>query len=260
MRLLGDTEWFEPLSSEGQYEADFEGIVTSRAGVLFPEYFALPFKKAVHSEHDSRVPDLALIEKGYRSWWVVEIEMAHHSLYGHVLPQVQTFANGKYETEHIEYLVSRSKALDASAATDMVKGSQPGVLVIVNKDCPSWIEPIRRHGGLLAVVEVFRSGRNQYILRVNGETPAPTVSKLVSTCRLDPLLPRLLQIDSPAALGVGVGGSVSIGLGHGLTDWQRVDASRSVWLLPLGRNPLVARQEYAIMRNDEDALYFEQAK
>lgn len=258
-RLLVNQEWFDPLSSEGQYETDFEGIVTSRAGILFPDYFAIPFKKAVHSENDSRIPDFALIEKRYRHWWVVEIEMAHHSLHGHVLPQVQAFANGKYGTEHVEYLVTHSKEIDSAAVADMVKGSQPGVLVVVNKTCPDWVEPIRRHGGLLAVVEVFRSGRNQHVLRVNGEAPRSTAPQAVSTCRLDPLVPRLLLIDSPAALGVDPGGTISIAFGHGFTDWQRVDTHRSVWLNPLGRNPLTAKKTYMIMRGENGLLNFQEA-
>jgi hypothetical protein len=258
-RLLFNQEWFDSLSSEGQYETDFEGIVVSRAGILFPDYFAVSFKKAIHSDNDSRIPDFALIEKRYRNWWVVEIEMAHHSLHGHVLPQVQTFANGKYGTEHVEYLVAHSKEIDPVVVGDMVKGTQPRVLVVVNKTCADWVEPIRRHGGLLAVVEVFRSGRNQHVLRVNGEAPRSIAPQMVSTCRLDSLVPRLLQIDSPAALGVDAGGTLSITFGQGITDWQRVETQRSVWLNPLGRNPLTAKKTYMIMRDQNGLLLFQEA-
>ena len=50
------------------------------------------------------------------------------------------------------------KALNYAALSDMIKGAQPRVLVVVNHSVPSWIEPIRRLDGIVTVVEVFRSG------------------------------------------------------------------------------------------------------
>lgn len=256
VRLLVNQEWFDPVSSEGQYEFDFEELVLSRAALLFPDYHAVPFKKTVESEIDAKRPDLALIDKRYRNWWVVEIEMAHHSLQGHVLPQVEVFATGRYGIEHAEYLMAHSTEIDSVSVTDMIKGAQPRVLVIVNRNCPTWVEPIRRHNGLLNVVEVFRSDRNRHVLRINGDNPASDAAQLVSICRLDPLIPRLLRVDSPAALGIEPGGHVQIAFGGGLTDWARVDTQTAVWLNPLGRNPLEAQRTYRIIRDEEDRLYF----
>ena len=200
MRLLIDGEWFDAVSSEGQYESDFEAIVKSRAGSLFPSFKVVPFRLPVESEEGRRIPDLALIDRDYRYWWVVEVEMAHHSLNGHVLPQVEVFSRGKYGEEHSAYLADRSENLDQASLADMIKGPQPRVLVVVNRNVPEWIEPIHRRDGLVAVVEVFRSSRNRHILRINGDYPEGADANVVSGCRLDPSLPGLLELDSPAAL------------------------------------------------------------
>ena len=111
MRLLVKGEWFEAVSSEGQYESDFESLVRGRARFLFPTYQVVLFKKAVESEDGRKVPDLALIDSKYRYWWVVEVEMAHHSLYNHVIPQVEVFARGRYSEEHCDYLADQCDAL-----------------------------------------------------------------------------------------------------------------------------------------------------
>ncbi len=254
MRLLIDGEWFDAISSEGQYESDFESIVRSRANSLFPTYEVVPFQTPVESEEGRRIPDLALIDRDYRHWWVVEVEMAHHSLHSHVLPQVEVFSRGRYGEEHSTYLARRSINLDQALLVDMMKGPQPRVLVVVNRNVPDWIEPIHRRDGLVAVVEVFRSGRNRHILRINGDYPESTATNVVSDCRLDANLPGLLELDSPAALGIDSGEQITIDFYGGLTYWARLDISDKVWLNPLGRNPLAANENYIILRDSAGKL------
>ena len=107
-------------------------------------------------------------------------------------------------------MVEKGGALDHAALSDMIKGAQPRVLVVVNRNVPSWVEPIRRLEGLVAVVEVFRSERNRHILRINGDYPSRSDASVVSYCRLHNAMPLLLHIDSPAGLGVARGEQLSI--------------------------------------------------
>lgn len=256
MRLLFDHEWYEPVSSEGQLESDFEALVKDRAASLFPDYHTVPFQTPVESEEGRKVPDFALIDCEYRYWWVVEVEMAHHSLYGHVIPQVEVFSRGKYGQEHCDYMVEKGDALDHAALSDMIKGAQPRVLVVVNRSVPKWTEPIRRLEGLVAVVEVFRSERNRHILRINGEYPSRSDSSMVTHCRLENTMPRLLHVDSPAGLGIANGERLSILLDGGLTNWARLDIQDRVWLIPSKRNPLTANQEYLILKDTDGQFSF----
>ena len=154
-------------------------------------------------------------------------------------------------------MLKRSSILDKIALEDMIKGAQPRVLVVVNRSVPKWVEPIRRLDGLVYVAEVFRSGRNQHILRVDGDYPKGNDDdSVVSSCKLDSMLPRLLRIDSPAALGVAHGEQVAIDFEGGLTIWARIDISDAVWLTPQGWNPLSGNQEYLIVRNSDGRLSF----
>ena len=233
-------------------------MILNSASVLFPEYVALPFRVRVESDHDVKIPDLALVDKQYRHWWVVEVEMAHHSLQHHVLPQIETFASGTYGREHAEHLAKQSTAIDLDRAYDLVRGELPRVLVVVNQNTPSWIEPIHRLNGLLSVVEVFRSSRNHHVMRVNGDRPPSNPTNKLSKCRLDPLVPRLLQVDSPAALGLTDGEIVSILFKDGYTEWQRMGVSNQVWLNPIHRNPLKRGCEYSIVRSSDGNICIEE--
>ena len=261
MRLLINNEWFDAISSEGQYETDFESLVVNNASTVFPEYYVVPFKIDVQSDWGIKRPDLALIDRQYRNWWVVEIEMAHHSLRGHVLPQVEVFSSAAYGLEHANYIMSQlpASAPSPNLVRDMIKGAQPRVLVVVNKNVPTWFDVIHRLDGLVVVVEVFRSFRNQHVFRINGDNLATADIQMVSRCRLDNKMPRLLQIDSPAALEVTHGQRLTIVFHEGITEWERTDVSDRVWLSPVKRNPLRAGQDYSIMRDDDGRLYFDNA-
>ena len=256
MRLLFNREWYAAVSSKGQYETDFEDLIVARAEDLFPEYYVVPFEVIVESEEGRKKPDLALVDRRYRYWWVVEIEMAHHSLHSHVIPQVEVFSRGSYGQNHCDHMVAENSELDCGALVDMIKGAQPRVLVVVNQSVPNWIEPIRRLNGLVTIVEPFRSHRNRHILRINGDYPSGRDPDVVSACRLDNVMLGLLKVDSPAALGVAHGESVSIRLNGRLTDWERLDSSDNVWLMPTERNPLDANQDYIIMKDHDNTLSF----
>ena len=258
MRLLINGDWYEAISSDSQYESDFETMILNNSSTLFPEYIALPFKVRVESDHDTKIPDFALVDRQYRHWWVVEVEMAHHPLQNHVLPQIETFAAGNYGREHAEYLARQSTVIDLDRAYDLVRGEMPRVLVVVNQSVPSWVEPIHRLNGLLSIVEVFRSSRNQHVMRVNGDRLVSNPTNELSKCRLDPLMPRLLQVDSPAALGVTDGARVSILYKHGYTEWQRMGVSNQVWLHPIHRNPLKRGCEYSILRGPDGIMCIEE--
>lgn len=254
MRLLLSEEWFDAVSSEAQYESDFESIVFSHSESLFPRFCAVPFRVPVESEHGRKIPDMALVDHDYRSWWIVEVEMAHHSLGGHVIPQIEVFARGKYGDNHVEHLAAQRDDLDRTALQDMVRGSQPRVLVVVNRSVPDWLEPIHRLDALVTVVEIFRSQKNEHILRINGDYPESEDAYVASPCRLDNVLPNLLQVDSPATLGIAAGEELAIEVNGGLTTWSRLDTADRVWLVPSGRNPLMARQEYLILKDANGRL------
>src|SRR6266481_6307133 len=93
--LLGD-EWFEEMASTSLYETEFENILFQEAVRIFPEYHPVPFKTIVLSDDGDAKADFALIHRDYRSWWVVEAEMGHHSLDHHVLPQIRCLSRATY--------------------------------------------------------------------------------------------------------------------------------------------------------------------
>ena len=252
-RILLDNQWFDSLNSSALYEVEFERIVRQKSSVLFPGFHCVPFKKTVYSEDEAARPDYALVEAEYREWWVVEMELSHHSLEGHVLPQVNTLSRARYGEEEATYLAVQSESLDRVWLRDLMKGQVPRVLVVVNQARPDWVHPLGTVGAELAVFEVFCSDRNRYVYRFNGFAPTGP-GQALSRCRLDRDLPWMLRVDSPAALNVRRNQRLVIAFGQLTTKWERVDSSDSVWLVPLDRVPLKKNGEYELVRLEDGSL------
>jgi hypothetical protein len=135
----------------------------------------------------------------------------------------------------------------------MMKGAPPGILVIVNMPKPDWVLELNRWGASLTVVEIFRSDRNHHVLRLNGEYPS-AVTDVLSTCRLDPSIPRLVLLDSPANVPSTQNGRLIVDYAGTLTEWERIQIKDRVWLSPVRTNPLPMGVKFALVRDDNGRL------
>jgi len=226
-KILHEGDWFEQLSTEALYEEEYERILLSHASSLFPAYDLVPFKKLVYSEDAGAKADLALLHRQYREWWVVEVELRHHPFEQHVRPQVQTLSRARYGEDEARHIHAKAPHLDLARLCSMVKGEQPGVLVVVNASAPNWAAEIRRYGAIVTIFEVFRSRRNRYLYRLNGEQPADCGIQR-SVCSVE--LYRMLRLHSPGILPIANGEKLQVHFREGLTEWSRLDISDAVFL------------------------------
>jgi hypothetical protein len=255
--LVGDT-WYEGLSTDAFLEGEFERLILGHAQLLFPEFHAVKFTRSVQVEEGIKKPDFALIDKNYSSWWIVEVELAHHSLWGHIIPQVSVFARAIYGPDDAAYLEQQSSELDGYRLREMMRGEQPRVLVIVNHPRPEWRVPLESYGALLSVAEVFRSEQQRHVIRLNGDYPREiSPEDVITTCYFDPLIGRFLVVRSPGRLDVPESGRLAIEFEGGLTEWVRMSRADRVWLGPVGgRNPLPPGSNYELVRIEGERLMF----
>lgn len=198
-RVFINQKWFDSVRSESWNESDYEQVVMSHAAVLFPQWVVVPFKTNVVGEDGTvKQPDMALIDHSYRRWCVVEVELAHHSLVHHVLPQVEAFRTATYEDAHADYLYAKNPSLDLESLREMVRTESPEVLVIVDRPDTDWKRKLKQFGVSLSIVEPFRGPGTHVLLRVNGELPELPGNVLTRVSRWQ--MRRLWKVQSPAAL------------------------------------------------------------
>jgi hypothetical protein len=252
--LIGD-KWYDGLSSNSLNETEFETLIAQHSSELFPGWHFIPFKIDVHSEAGCKQADVALVDHHYRTWCVVEVELAHHSLGGHVLPQMEVLVSGRYGNEHAEYLLLKKPELDRQSVLDMVRGAPPTLLVIVNLPVPEWIGPLRQLGVIVSVVELFRSDRSEHAMRLNGEQPRlPT--GVISRCHRNEMLQRLYRMETPAVLGGVAGDRFEIDFEGLESVWARCDLADGIYLSPIAGNPIARARSIDLVRLPDGRLAF----
>lgn len=235
------------------WESEFEHIVCDHADVLFPGRLLVPFKVIVESSLDAAKPDLAAIDQQYRQWSVVEIEMAHHSLRQHVLPQVETLVSGHYGDDHTKALIEADQGLAADRLHRLVRSEQPEVIVVVNDPVPEWETPLRQAGATLMSVQVYRSEFGRTALSVHGEA-RPIPDQVIGKALVDQSVPRMVKIERASVPAEVKPPQVVIRVGEGLIPWHVVCTRDQTLLVSQGPPPFAPGQVLWISRDTDGTL------
>ena len=122
---------FEPR--EPNSEKEFEEQILRVADVLMPNFEIASWKPLIRDRHGRGAkPDLAMVSHDLENWYVIEVELASHSIRGHIAPQLETLGNGVYDSSLVRSLSNSFPSKDVEALTRMVH-REPGLLCIVNE-------------------------------------------------------------------------------------------------------------------------------
>ena len=258
-RVFFNKVWFDSVRSESWHEADYENVVISNADILFPQWIVVPFKTNVIGDDGTvKQPDMALIDRSYRRWCVIEVELAHHSLVRHVLPQVEAFRTATYGDEHAAYIHSKDPALDLERLKEMVRSEPPEILVIVDRPDTTWKPMLREIDVSLSIIEPFRGPGTQVLLRVNGELPDLPGNVLTRLSRMQ--MRRLWKVHSPAALPMAAAedDTFNILVDSSPTRWRRTAIGGGLMLSPFdGGDVLRGWKAVDLVQHEDGSLSFQ---
>ena len=259
-KILYRNSWFYPVKSSTIYEGVYEKRILANSEYLFPGFYCAPFKKPVDSRHGTGVPDLVLIDKRYRTWVVVEVELETHSLQNDVELQVKQFANGEYDEEHARYIYSKLPELDATRLQMLVLGTLPSILVIVPIVKPTWAVSLRNHRATISQIELFEDDTKQQLLRVDGDNPVAFTNEFVSRLFRDGSSDRGLRMENPGAIENLESIRILIS-GYGTT-WRVIRSKSSIWLMPASREPLeeLSARSFRLMINQSGDYFMEEER
>jgi hypothetical protein len=150
-------------------EGDFEAEVVKAVGCLLPEYLCGVFAGTFVLEGERRAADLALIHKTLSHWFVVEVELAGHSLQDHVLPQVRCFRYGDPEDSCITSLVRAFKDLSRESAAQIIRHLPRYVAVVGNLPDPMWTAQLGAVDVQHLTVSVYRNRQGRSAHEVQGK-------------------------------------------------------------------------------------------
>jgi hypothetical protein len=236
VKLVTPGRTYRPVSSRSFYESDYVASILLIADEIFPGFMCSRFSPLVESEHGAARPDLVLVDKLYRNWFVIEVELEHHSLSAHVEPQIRRLSSGFYSDSHATRL---HDLLPDSSLQDLVRllrSSQPGVVVIAPEMRQAWVDALKTFGATLMVLQVFEDDLGNRIFNVDGEEVKGLESHVVGTAQRTAAIRTGLSVSGISDDSLGT--EVDLLFEDEMTRWKVVRTNRDVLLLPRGRCPL----------------------
>ena len=164
-------------------ESDFQPVVKAELAKVLPNFSILDFSPyIIGDEGRRRKPDLALVDRSYRMWAIVEVELESHSLKNHVIPQIQAFATGDYGKSHAEILYEKDPTLDLDRLCNLTVYTLPTILVVVNSRSvlmDDWDILESEYSVHLTFLETFRSLEGDVVFSISGYFPVPPPDKTI---------------------------------------------------------------------------------
>lgn len=241
---------FQQVDPTQYVEADFEAEVVKALTCLHPDYLCGVFAGAFILEGERRVADLALIHKNLSHWFVVEVELAGHSLEHHVLPQVRCFRYGEPESSCVTSLVRGFGALKRDQAEDLLRFVPRHVAVVGNLPDPLWTTALRVLDVQHLTVSIYRDRHGRTAHEVDGRL----------TFRIENLgFAQYSAIDNclriPKGCGLVVGNIQIVDQFGNLTDWTIRENTGILWISKDRGPALIEHESYVqIFRNAEGRI------
>ena len=238
-------------------EPDLQAVVINLMRSAFPSFFVIAADFLVEDYTGRRAkPDIVLIERQYRRWYVIEVERGAHSLDDHVLPQVETLANGVYNERHADWLLNKDPLLEPTSLKRLVSAAHPEIIVIADDSDifnRGWKVLEERKLAHIALVEAFRAkDTGEAISHWTGFEPAPPlVAK--SSATLAPLINAILVTD-PGAVGISGPGIFTMRYREKDYQFNAIPMCGTIGVQPISRFDLRENKSYRITLSDGNKL------
>lgn len=167
---------FQVVDPTAFLEIDFEAEVVKALTCLFSDYWCGVFAGTFLLEGERRSADLALIHKSLSHWFVVEVEIAGHSLDQHILPQVRCFRYGDPDQTCISSLLRAFDFLNREQASSLLMYVPRYVAVVGNMLDAEWTTALRGLDVQYLTVSVYRDRNGRSAYEVEGRLVARTES------------------------------------------------------------------------------------
>lgn len=255
---------FRKILPSSFLEGEFEKLITLQAPDLYPDYHVIPFKKTVVSPNGNRKPDLVFVDKDYRDWYVVEVEMTYHSFESHVEPQIHCLSTANYDDpDVISYLCRQCASLDRQRTADLVRSEPPKLLLILNEVQEDWARELNnKYGAITSIFEVFHNG--DFGAEMTSPDRAYAIShnypvysrSIITKCSVHPQL-TYLGIDDNSALHLRTGQEIMLEFSGCVTFWKVVGGPNdTLWLKMIGRDDYINRKKcYQITKLRDNTLF-----
>ena len=245
-RISIASNMFHEMESNARSEKEYERIILSAKDVIFPAGYLCTFKRTVTSSTGSAIPDLAFISKCLSYWAFIEVELAHHSLHSHVLPQISVFLEAYFDEQNAIYLASKIDVAEPKLA-GLLKGEPPKVYVISNRYDAEWASEIKKAGAYFFSIRLFKEPQSGQIAFLHDAIPDyGLATNVVTEVKRNRTIPGFVEVQQPGRLPIANGQDLDIVFRGKISRWTRLDTGDKVWLRINGSAPGLKNTPYLI--------------
>jgi hypothetical protein len=148
-------------------ETEFEYSVVRALAKSYPSHDCILFSGTFKHQGRGNRPDLALIAKDRSHWFIIEVELTTHSLYRHVVPQVESFVYGDPQDDCATILADRLN-ISIEKAKTIVAFVPYSVAVVADRFDPLWETTLRPLRCQLLAVSIFANDSGGEALHIEG--------------------------------------------------------------------------------------------
>lgn len=172
--LVGECEKsnkYTLVDTSAYTESEFEKVLVKAVTCLFPDYHCGVFRGDFVLEGQTRRPDLALLHRSLSHWFVIEVEVKGHSLYGHILPQVRCFKYGDPSESCVTSMQNAYSDLNLNKddAKKILFDIPREVAVIGNHPESNWEMALAGVGVQLITVSVYANPNLELAFTITGD-------------------------------------------------------------------------------------------
>lgn len=223
---------YEIVDPTGATEWEFENHVAKALMCYRPDFLCSPFHGTFRFDGRSYRPDLALVARDASHWFVVEVELASHSLAGHVVPQARAFRYGDPQADCVASL-ARGLNISDGQANQLLQNVPRSAVVVANKRRNDWEDALRAVDVALLSVSMYRaSSTGVHAYEVDGNLS-------VSTSNIG--FGRYSAVDRaivfPRAVSLPAGPIQIVDQYDGVGLWSVVHATSSTWVVKSAGDP-----------------------
>lgn len=169
-------------------ENDFECIVIDTLSELYPSCHVFSYKPIITHDAVRWKPDVAVVAKDFSYWFVIEVEIASHSLYKHVLPQVRAIRLGEYGESACEWL-SRALSITTDIADTIIRYVPRYTAVVTNHEDREWASALAAENTQLITIASYEGDKaDRSALFVDGSLAPAQLSlgfgKVIATMQV----------------------------------------------------------------------------
>ena len=256
--LYTNSEWYDEIDPLSFYEKHFEETFLSKIHEVYPDFIGIPFALKITSANgENSKPDLAMIRKDYKEWYIIEAEMGRHPWKGHVEKQVRVFSTGYYNKKKVSvYMNSKDNNLEIKKLESMIDNIVPKVMVIVNEQKPEWEKEIKKYKSYLSVFQIYKGLNGFELYRIQGDTPFIYRDK--SHCSFVKGLSNTIEIYTPTFIKDNDNTNVEVTFRGKKTKWKIKRENGKTFFVISGRTHfLQIEKKYLLYISNTNEYYLE---